>query len=482
MVSQKVVGLCQGSTTVSSELGRDPTLASGKVVKKLYGEDVGGHDEHKKFIDPRPTAEDLKKAWTCGKWGDSHPSDLFLKVSFSCCCTSNQVQQLYFQVYHDALCTLEGDPMVGMTSPPLMGSYGVVPLSIIAPLPDICRHMSNCIARAEKEVFLATNYWQSSDASTLITNALKELSRRAGGRGEKAVVKIMYDRGNAKQVIDNHQIVSVDEFTGKNVRLPHPDELPHVDLQVVNYHRPVFGTFHSKYMVVDRKIAILSSNNIQDNDNLEMMTHIEGPIVDSFYDMSLCSWYKELKPPLPCLNTPAAQGGLPGYEQRSQGQTSASMDIPDTNAGVRAQATDPTTELHPHLVSGERIGSPSATSHGTQQSGQDQLSARTGALNLNREQGVAAAGTSIEPHPHAPSGETLGHSNVANTGSGDLGKVANIVHETNKANLPEHSEKDPNYDMDIPAEIARAQSVLLPRGSERRIDAITRHLSMSTFA
>ena len=377
MVSQKVVGLCQGSTTASSELGRDPTLAPGKVVKKLYGEDVGGHDEHKK---------------------------------------------------------------------------------------------------------LATNYWQSSDASTLITNALKELSRRAGGRGEKAVVKIMYDRGNAKQVIDNHQIVSVDEFTGKNVRLPHPDELPHVDLQVVNYHRPVFGTFHSKYMVVDRKIAILSSNNIQDNDNLEMMTHIEGPIVDSFYDMSLCSWYKELKPPLPCLNTPAAQGGLPGYEQRSQGQTSASMDKPDTNAGVRAQATDPTTELHPHLVSGERIGSPSATSHGTQQSGQDQLSARTGALNLNQEQGVAAAGTSIEPHPHAPSGETLGHSNVANTGSGDLGKVANIVHETNKVNLPEHTEKDPNYDMDIPAEIARAQSVLLPRGSERRIDAITRHLSMSMFA
>lgn len=90
--------------------------------------------------------------------------------------------------------------MVGMTSPPLMGSSGVVPLTIIAPLPDICRHMSNCIARAEKEVFLATNYWQASDASTLITNSLKELSRRAGERGEKAIVKIIYDRGNPKQV------------------------------------------------------------------------------------------------------------------------------------------------------------------------------------------------------------------------------------------------------------------------------------------
>ena len=82
MVSQKVVDLCQGTTTVSSELGKDATSAPGKVIKRLYGDDIGGHDEHKKFVDPEPTAEDLKKAWSCGKWGDSHPSDFFLKAGF----------------------------------------------------------------------------------------------------------------------------------------------------------------------------------------------------------------------------------------------------------------------------------------------------------------------------------------------------------------------------------------------------------------
>jgi len=56
------------------------------------------------------------------------------------------------------------------------------------------------IARAEKEVFLATNYWMDSDASLLITDAIKELSRRAGQRNQRAVVKIIYDRGNVKQV------------------------------------------------------------------------------------------------------------------------------------------------------------------------------------------------------------------------------------------------------------------------------------------
>jgi hypothetical protein len=62
-------------------------------------------------------------------------------------------------------------------------------------------------------------------------------------------------------------------------------------------------------MVVDRQIAIVQSNNIQDIDNMEMMTQFEGPIVDSFYEVALISWHNALKPPLPLLDRPAA--GLP---------------------------------------------------------------------------------------------------------------------------------------------------------------------------
>lgn len=122
---------------------------------------------------------------------------------------------------------------------------------------------SNLIARAETEVFLATNYWMNSKASRLITDSFRELSRRAGERGEKAVVKLLYDRGNPKQMIDPHQ--SVDESTrvSKNVGLPPASEMPNIDLQVVNYHRFPLGTFHAKFMIVDRKYGVVSSNNIQ---------------------------------------------------------------------------------------------------------------------------------------------------------------------------------------------------------------------------
>ena len=204
------------------------------------------------------------------------------------------------QIYHDSLCPLEKNPTVGVVSPPLMGSHGVLPLTIVAPLPDICRHMSNCIARAEREVFLATNFWIHSHASTLVTNAF-----RAGQRGTKVVVKVVYDRGAPQQVWENHLNVHEKDFAGEKVKLPAPEEIPNIDLQVINYHRPIFGTFHAKFMIVDRRVALLQRNNIQDNDNLEMMVRLEGPIVDSLYDSALVSWGRPLGAPLPLLASPA---------------------------------------------------------------------------------------------------------------------------------------------------------------------------------
>lgn len=90
--------------------------------------------------------------------------------------------------------------MAGVVSPPVMGSRGVVPLTIVAPLPDLCRHLANCIVRAKHEIFLGTNFWVHSDAATLVTNAIRELSKRAGERGRKVIMKMVYDRGDPRQV------------------------------------------------------------------------------------------------------------------------------------------------------------------------------------------------------------------------------------------------------------------------------------------
>ncbi|KAF4555289.1 Hypothetical protein D9617_2g052420 [Elsinoe fawcettii] len=286
-ITDSVQKLCQANRSVTASVSRQegvrhPQAASEELFSSHILHSHPSPSKHPKDYE-QITPDDLDKARSCGKWGDTKPSDLFLKV------------------WHDALYCLDHDPLAGAVSPSLMGSTGTLPFTIIAPLPDITRHMSNLMARAQHEVILATNYWKESQASQLITDSLRELSKRAGERGSRPVVKVIYDRGSIKQIFNNHLGVTEAEYTAAGVALPDQKDMPNVDLEVLNYHKPALGTFHAKFMIVDRQVAIVQSNNIQDNDNLEMMTHLEGPIVDSLYDMALLTWNNELQPSLPLL-------------------------------------------------------------------------------------------------------------------------------------------------------------------------------------
>lgn len=119
----------------------------------------------------------------------------------------------------------------------------------------------------------------------------------------------------------NHQVVPESEFSDPNgpIQLPRHDELPNISIQVVNYHRPMLGTFHAKFMVVDRRHAIVQSDNIQDNDNMEMCVQLEGPVVDSIYDTAMITWNDALEPPPRCLSSPAATAPPPSFEVGKHG-------------------------------------------------------------------------------------------------------------------------------------------------------------------
>ncbi|KAF8854218.1 hypothetical protein BDZ45DRAFT_47337 [Acephala macrosclerotiorum] len=541
MISEKVYKLCTSKESVSTLLAQDPTMAPEDAWKKLYSRHTAGGNESKstaKAHRDKITPEDLQRAFECGNWGPTKPSDLFLRM------------------YHDALCTLDNSVSGAMVSPSLMGSCGVIPLTVISVVPDIMRHMSNLIVRAEKEVILATNYWQNSVASKFITNAMKELSKRAGDRGERIVFKLEYDRGSPKQVLEPHYIVSEKEYLGKAVALPTKEEIPNLDLQVINYHKPMLGTFHCKYMIVDRKYAVLQSNNIQDNDNMEMMTHLEGPIVDSLYDMALISWSKKLEPPLPSHNSPAAQGGLRtfgtkdhdkifeesgalrghnavvhpeklgnqkayDYERNPVNQPGvvhpgAPVDPSDIN---RANPlTGPTTtESVLHLVQHETAnGGVDGVTQGVQRTSLNQQPDNTHhgfedkdlhSVEVMRENARAAATTGdmehivhtrrgdtektnaneVQPqqngttnsavHPHGVNGP--GEKTLEFLGSGEQTLPESQIEKPSPSGnlLAEHTTDDPHYDVDIAGEVARVQTAVSPRPGETRLEAVTRHLN-----
>jgi phosphatidylserine/phosphatidylglycerophosphate/cardiolipin synthase-like enzyme len=154
-------------------------------------------------------------------------------------------------------------------------------LENILGLADIIQHCSNMIVRAEREVFFITCSWSPSVAQRLVKAALIELSRRAGERGQRVVVKMMYDKAAAANIIDAHQLVKSAASSGEKIQLPKPEEIPNIDLEIISLHKLVLGTLHAKFCVVDRKAAAIMSNNMEDNDNVEMMIRVEGPIVDS---------------------------------------------------------------------------------------------------------------------------------------------------------------------------------------------------------
>lgn len=285
---RKILALCNAKESVTSRAAQSPNEPLHAIATHLY-QSNGYHPHGKGHVkDPglgKLTKEDLDTAASCGNF-PYRPSDLFLKV------------------YAQVLRLLEHDPLASMVSPPLLGSSGVITLSIVSVIPDIMRHYADVIVQAEREVFLTTNYWEASTSAKVITDALRELDRRAGKRGQKVVVKIVYDRGNLGQLSDPHQIVPVKEYTGDKVKLPKPEDVPNLSLEVCNYHKPVLGTMHGKWMCVDRRVALINSNNIQDRVNVEMMTQIEGQIVQGFYDLCLITWHHAMNPPLPLLSNP----------------------------------------------------------------------------------------------------------------------------------------------------------------------------------
>ncbi|KIM79061.1 hypothetical protein PILCRDRAFT_823914 [Piloderma croceum F 1598] len=332
-ISDRVYDLIHRRETVTSALAASPTATVESIAEELY-KNFKCDSSKAKVGERKLTPADMDRAAQCGKF-TSRPSDLFL------------------QIYAEVLHTLEHDPMANLVSPPLIASTGVIPLSIISVIPDIIRHYADCIVQAEKEIFLATsNFWEASTAAHIITDALRELSRRAGKRGHKVVVKIMYDRGNIKQIVKGHQIVSVAEYTGEAVKLPAPHEIPNIALEVCNYHRPILGTFHAKFMVVDRKIAFINSNNIQDRVNVEMMVHVEGAIVEAVYDMALLSWANSLNPPFPLLSCPPTRPDHYRFQDDHSHISSKNLD----SAKVDAARTIQTSEYPQDLKRGQQDG------------------------------------------------------------------------------------------------------------------------------
>jgi hypothetical protein len=136
-LSDKVLKLVTETPSVTQLLEKDHTKAPIAAAKELFGhENITLGDSNKSSPTASGTSspngnlhyveatdDELEKTRKCGNWGNSQPSETFLRM------------------YHAALLTLDHDPLVGVVSPSLMGNNGVITLTVIGVVWDVCRHM-----------------------------------------------------------------------------------------------------------------------------------------------------------------------------------------------------------------------------------------------------------------------------------------------------------------------------------------------------
>lgn len=88
-----------------------------------------------------------------------------------------------------------------------------------------------------------------------------------------------------------------------------------------------------------------------------MLTHMEGPIVDSLYDVCLVSWHEALNPPLPSHASPAAQGGFPSFKDPSF------TSLFDASGKLIVPASGPARDLPTVVKEGDQAGLPLHAAH-----------------------------------------------------------------------------------------------------------------------
>ncbi|WFD23568.1 hypothetical protein MEQU1_002261 [Malassezia equina] len=294
--------------TVTSHVAQDPSLAPMDVAKKLLSRGGALHQ----WLCDSPLAERGRRwNWHQGAVHQSNQepktSELeYVRRHFGYdTAAQGGPSELYLKLLADAMLSLPANPLSGVVSPQILATTGTVPCSILSTGPHIIQHYYDCIVDAQQEVILLTNYWQLGKNVDHIAKALRCLNQRTADRGGRMIVKLMWDRGPRSLADLFRQRTPVPPSQWAANGLPTQEELSHIQMQVLNYHRPLLGTFHAKLLLVDRLVALINSINIQDRPNLECCIHLEGDIVNAVYDHALLSWGLALHPPLPCLQQPA---------------------------------------------------------------------------------------------------------------------------------------------------------------------------------
>lgn len=151
------------------------------------------------------------------------------------------------------------------------------------------------ILSATQEILLVTCFWAPSPSLTKLSAALVELSsRQLAQRLPKIRVRLCFSSRSLFQKLFHTSDCKGQEYppstwTSK-LGLPTPDQLQGLDLHVKSLFFLPFSVLHPKFLIVDRRVALLPSCNISWETWLECCIKLSGPIVIKLFDFWAETW------------------------------------------------------------------------------------------------------------------------------------------------------------------------------------------------
>lgn len=150
---------------------------------------------------------------------------------------------------------------------------------------------------ANEELVLVTCFWATSATQKLVNDALKALSEKGISEDRKIRVRICFSSSSILQKLLHPQTLNgkvyPPETWQSTLSLPHPDQLQGLDMQVKSIFLLPFSVMHPKFIIVDRKMAILPSCNVSWEDWFEGAVTLTGPVVSCFVDFWKEFWAQQ---------------------------------------------------------------------------------------------------------------------------------------------------------------------------------------------
>ena len=164
------------------------------------------------------------------------------------------------------------------------------------------------IESAQHEVILVTCFWARSPSLTNLSSALRKLSDRQIARPKgtsKLRVRLCFSSRSLFQ-----QLFHTSSPAGyvyppsqwvSTLGLPPPEDLQGLDLQVKSIFIRPLSVMHPKFVIIDRRLALLPSCNLSWETWLECCLPLTGPIVSSLLQFWRYIWGRNDLPILPIV-------------------------------------------------------------------------------------------------------------------------------------------------------------------------------------